>query len=71
MKIGFQRVAGYAGPGWPDDRKHAHLDFTVGDVDQAVERLVALGATKPDFQPGAGKWVVLADPEGHLLCVAE
>lgn len=27
------------------------------------------GAIKPDFQPGEGRWTVLADPEGHLFCI--
>lgn len=69
VRIGFQRVAGYQGPGWPDDRKHAHLDFTVDDVDAAVAALVEAGATKPDHQPGDG-WTVLLDPEGHALCLS-
>ena len=70
VQLGVQRLEGYEGPGWPDDRKHAHLDFTVEDVPAAVERLVAAGATKPDFQPGDGNWTVLADPEGHLFCLS-
>ncbi len=69
VQLAFQRVAGYQGPGWPDERKHAHLDFAVEDIAGTVDRLLALGATKPDFQPGDGKWVVLADPEGHPFCV--
>lgn len=71
VRLGFQRVADYQGPGWPDDRKHAHLDFTVPDVDQAVTTLLGLGARKPDFQPGKEDWTVLADPEGHLFCLSQ
>lgn len=70
IQLAFQRVDGYRGPGWPDSGKHAHLDFTVADVESATEQLLALGATKPVFQPGEGKWTVLADPEGHLFCIA-
>ncbi|WP_309113356.1 VOC family protein [Saccharothrix sp.] len=70
IQLGFQRVEGYEGPGWPDDRKHVHLDFTVQDVAKAVENLLGIGATKPDFQPGDGNWTVLADPEGHLFCIS-
>ncbi|THV30858.1 VOC family protein [Glycomyces paridis] len=70
LSLGFQRVAGYRGPGWPDDAKHCHLDFAVADVGQAVESLLAAGATRPEFQPGGGDWTVLADPEGHLLCLS-
>lgn len=70
IQLAFQRVEGYRGPGWPDTGKHAHLDFTVTDVETATGRLLALGATVPDFQPGQGQWTVLADPEGHLFCIA-
>jgi predicted enzyme related to lactoylglutathione lyase len=67
--LGFQRVDGYRGPAWPDDAKHAHLDLRVGNLEEAVAQFRSLGATKPDFQPGGGDWVVLADPEGHLFCL--
>jgi predicted enzyme related to lactoylglutathione lyase len=70
VQLGFQRVAGYQPPSWPSPVKQAHLDFTVADVEQAVTELLALGATRPEFQPGGEQWVVLADPEGHLLCLA-
>ncbi|GAB2977027.1 VOC family protein [Saccharothrix stipae] len=69
VQLGFQRVAGYQGPSWPDDRKHAHLDFAVDDVGTTVATLLDLGAGKPDFQPGGEKWTVLTDPEGHPFCV--
>jgi catechol 2,3-dioxygenase-like lactoylglutathione lyase family enzyme len=70
VQLAFQRVAGYRPPNWPDPAKHAHLDFQVADVDQAVKELLALGAAKPDFQPGGQDWVVLTDPEGHPFCLA-
>lgn len=70
IQLAFQRIADYAGPSWPDSGKHAHLDFTVADVKTATERLRTLGATVPVFQPGQGQWTVLADPEGHLFCLA-
>ncbi|WP_063025224.1 VOC family protein [Nocardia niwae] len=70
IQLAFQRIDGYRGPGWPDAGKHAHLDFTVADVESATGRLLALGATVPEFQPGQGQWTVLADPEGHLFCIA-
>jgi len=69
VKLGFQRVEGYQGPGWPDPAKHSHLDFTVADLESAAAELVALGAGRPDFQPGGGSWVVLTDPEGHPFCL--
>ncbi|MFS8099878.1 VOC family protein [Lentzea alba] len=70
VQIAFVRVEGYEPPGWPGTDKQAHLDFQVADLDLAVKQLLALGATKPEFQPGEGSWTVLADPQGHLLCLA-
>jgi predicted enzyme related to lactoylglutathione lyase len=67
--LGFQRIEGYRAAGWPDPAKHIHLDLKVTDLAAATERLVAIGATVPEFQPGEGKWVVLADPEGHVFCL--
>ena len=69
VQLGFQRVEGYRAPSWPDPAKQAHLDLTVTDLDSAVTDVLALGATKPEFQPGGHEWVVLADPQGHLFCL--
>lgn len=69
VQLGFQRIEGYRAPGWPDDRKHAHLDLKVADVAAAAKALLDLGATRPEFQPGGDKWTVLADPEGHVFCL--
>lgn len=69
IQLGFQRIANYLAPGWPDDGKHFHLDFTVTDVEAAVRELLALGAAKPGFQPGGADWTVLTDPEGHPFCL--
>jgi predicted enzyme related to lactoylglutathione lyase len=71
--IYFGRVPGRKPAPWPSDDKQFHLDFRVPDVEKAVEEYVALGATKPEFQPGVTedgvRWIVLQDPEGHLMCV--
>ncbi|HTS98029.1 MAG TPA: VOC family protein [Streptosporangiaceae bacterium] len=69
LKLGFQRIEGYRGPGWPDPAKHAHLDFTVADLPSAADEAVTLGAGRPEFQPGGESWVVLTDPEGHPFCL--
>jgi predicted enzyme related to lactoylglutathione lyase len=69
VQLGFQRIADYEAPGWPDARKHFHLDFVVDDVETATKELLALGATMPDFQPGEGAYVVIADPEGRPFCL--
>ncbi len=69
IQLAFVKVDGYEPPAWPSPVKQAHLDFQVADLDLAVKQLLALGATKPEFQPGEGQWTVLADPQGHLLCL--
>lgn len=71
VQLAFVRVPDYRPPAWPGSDKQAHLDFHVEDVALAVEQLLELGATRPDFQPGGGQWTVLADPQGHLLCLSE
>lgn len=69
-QISFQRVTGYHPPAWPSGPAHTHLDLTVADIGGATKELLELGAAKPEFQPGEGKWVVLTDPEGHPFCIA-
>ncbi|MDG4823895.1 VOC family protein [Asanoa sp. WMMD1127] len=70
IKLGFQRVADYRGPSWPAPGTHVHLDLSVDNLGQAVDRAIAAGATRPDRQPG-DTWVVLTDPEGHPFCLSE
>ena len=50
-----------------------HLDFVVEDIDAAVARAVAAGATleKPAETKSWGKLAVLADPFGHGFCFIE
>lgn len=67
--LAFVRVEGHRTPGWPEGNAQLHLDFTVPDLDRAVEELLALGASRPAFQPGEGQWVVLTDPQGHPFCL--
>ncbi|GAA2696333.1 VOC family protein [Nonomuraea recticatena] len=69
-QLSFMRVEGHQAPAWPGGTKQAHLDLKVTDLETATKELLDLGATKPDFQPGAGEWIVLADPEGHVFCIA-
>ncbi|MFI9557345.1 VOC family protein [Nonomuraea endophytica] len=69
VTVSFQRVAGYQVPVWPLPGHHVHLDLAVADLDAAVKDLIALGAGRPEEQPGGGDWVVLTDPEGHPFCV--
>ncbi|MBC9715109.1 VOC family protein [Streptomyces sp. TRM66268-LWL] len=57
-------------------RVHLDLDAGTRDLDEEVERLVALGARRVDWpyypeelEPGALPYVVLADTEGNRFCV--
>src|SRR5688500_17971601 len=60
--------------------RRVHLDLTAGEdgLDREVARLLALGARQVDWphypaelEPGAPRYVVLADPEGNRFCVAD
>ncbi len=53
-------------------KNRMHLDLSPVDRsrDEAVDRLLALGASRADVgQTGEESWVVLADPEGNEFCV--
>ena len=53
-------------------KNRVHLDLTASaaERDGEIERLVALGARRPDIgQTGAESWTVLADPDGNEFCV--
>lgn len=55
------------------DRKNSwHFDLRPANQAAAVERAVALGATRADIgQRGDEGWVVMADPEGNEFCVLQ
>lgn len=69
--IYFQTVESYARPRWPSQEhpQQFHLDFRVSDLAKAVDHARALGATEADHQPGAEKWTVMFDPDGHPFCL--
>ena len=53
-------------------KSRPHLDLVPSpdsDVASEVARLLALGASYADVGQGDVAWVVLADPDGHELCV--
>ena len=68
--LGFGKVEDYEPPAWPNPHgsKQFHLDLAVDDIDAEAERLVSLGATLVDPQPG-DTWRVLLDPAGHPFCL--
>ena len=69
--LGFNRLADYRRPTWPDpdQEKQAHIEVGVDDLDSAESRLLSLGATKPGHQPNPDRWRVLLDPAGHPFCI--
>jgi len=55
----------------PVERVRLHLDLYTDDQDRHVDRLLALGASRPSdwhYPPGAD-FVVLRDPDGNEFCV--
>jgi predicted enzyme related to lactoylglutathione lyase len=68
--ISFQQVEGYTRPTWPSQQipQQMHLDVVVEDLDAAEAEVVALGATKHEFQPGT-TFRVFLDPDGHPFCL--
>ncbi|BCL14847.1 glyoxalase [Micromonospora sagamiensis] len=71
VSVGFGLVEGYRPPRWPDANsdKRYHLDLYVDDLAIAEKEFVAMGASKPAFQPGGERWVVLIDPVGQPFCI--
>ena len=66
-RLGFQKV-----PDPTPGKNRVHLDFSAADVDAEVSRLTAAGASevgRNQFSENF-RWVVLADPEGNVFCVA-
>ncbi|MEY9892990.1 catechol 2,3-dioxygenase-like lactoylglutathione lyase family enzyme [Catenulispora sp. MAP12-49] len=68
----FQHAEGYRPPVWPpaegEQRPMMHLDFQVGDLDEAVAEAIELGATPATHQPQENVQV-LFDPAGHPFCL--
>lgn len=68
--ICFQRIDNYVAPTWPVGPvpQQMHLDFQVKDLDKAEAQVLALGATKAEFQ-SATNFRVYLDPVGHPFCL--
>jgi catechol 2,3-dioxygenase-like lactoylglutathione lyase family enzyme len=69
--LAMMRVADYVAPTWPGpgQLQQMHLDVSVNDLDDAVERAVALGARVAEHQQDPASWRVLLDPAGHPFCL--
>ena len=72
--LNFEYEAKFTRPVWPavESGQNAtqHLDFAVGDLDEAVGWALEKGATLADFQPQKDVRVML-DPAGHPFCLFE
>jgi hypothetical protein len=68
--ISFQPVADYTPPEWPRQERpqQMHLDVIVDDLDTGEAAVIALGATKHEYQPGT-TFRVFLDPAGHPFCL--
>ncbi|GHG61178.1 VOC family protein [Streptomyces griseocarneus] len=66
----FYTAERFEAPNWPQDELVFHLDLSFDDVEAAEDRLVSLGATKPEHQPGGKHWTVLLDPSGQPFCIS-
>jgi len=52
-------------------KNRVHFDFTVTDVDAAVNRILALGGgIVREVREGGGHFVTMADPDGNEFCLA-
>ena len=77
ISISCQKDEDYIPPAWPGSReeqmKMEHLDFSVEDMEAAVQYALSLGAAKPPvqyWQPEYGpQWVTMLDPAGHPFCL--
>ena len=71
IKIGFGKIEGFRPAQWPDKAgvKRFHFDLQVNHLNEATESLCVIEASQPDFQPGAGRWRVLIDPDGQPFCL--
>jgi len=67
--IAFQLAPGLTPAGWldPDRPQQFHLDIMVDDVEQAEDRVRALGAHRLDTDEAVRR--VYADPGGHPFCL--
>lgn len=64
--IGFQRVAEPT-----DGPRRLHVDFDVADLEAAIAKAVALGASAVERHTiGDFQWQVMRDPDGNEFCLA-
>ena len=74
--LNFQTEPSYEPPVWPEQpgrqAKMMHFEILVEDLENAVERVVGLGATEAPHQPPDRDHTrirVMLDPAGHPFCL--
>lgn len=67
--VAFQRVDKLTPPQWPsaEHPQQMHVDVLVGNLDEAEEKALALGARKQGY--GTETFRVYLDPAGHPFCL--
>ncbi|MYT33149.1 MULTISPECIES: VOC family protein [unclassified Streptomyces] len=65
----FYTSGSFTAPNWPEEDLPFHMDLAFDDVTAAEQRLLEMGATRPDHQPGGDHWTVLLDPSGQPFCI--
>ncbi len=72
-KMGFQKIANYKVPTWPDGDipQQVHMDFHARDLEQAEELLLSIGARKGSHQIRPESFRVYLDPIGHPFCIVK
>jgi hypothetical protein len=72
ISLSFQSESTYIRPTWPggpdDQQMMMHLEIQVDELEEAVARAVACGASVADYQPQVDVRVCL-DPAGHPFCL--
>lgn len=62
-------------PVWPEEsgeqQKQMHLDFTVDDLQAAVNNAIRLGAKKAAVQYSGENFITMLDPDGHPFCLVQ
>ncbi|MFF4952382.1 VOC family protein [Streptomyces chattanoogensis] len=66
----FYTAKDFRAPDWPKDELAFHVDLSCDDIAATEKRLLSLGATKPEHQPGGDRWTVLLDPSGQPFCIS-
>ena len=72
-RIATQLAPDHESPDWPRGQQQAHLDFVVGDIVAAHERVLALGGTAldPVDPPHKAVTVTVRSAKGKVLATAE